>query len=91
MKAMRTGQRADGSPVLPPMPWPNYSRLSDEDAYAIAAYLKSIPAVKHRMPANLPPGTKPAGTALVIPPPSAWDAPKSTPGGAPADSAKKTS
>lgn len=91
VKAMRTGQRADGSPVLPPMPWPNYARLTDEDAYAIAAYLKSIPAVKHRVPASLPPGAKPAGSALALPPPSPWDAPKAPPGSASADSTTKPS
>ncbi len=87
VKTIRTGQRADGSPVLPPMPWPNYSRLSDEDAYAIAAYLKSIPPVKHKSPADLAPGARVTGSAMTIPAPSAWDAPKP----AAADTAKQAS
>ena len=76
-----TGQRADGSPVLPPMPWPMYSRLTDEDAYAIAAYLKSLPPVWHKVPDKLPPGSKAVATDWVLPKPSAWDAPKAPPPG----------
>jgi len=87
VKTIRTGQRADGSEVLPPMPWPMYSNMTDEDAYAIAAYLKSLPAVSHRVPDKLPPGTKPAKNDWVLPEPLAWDAPRTPPGGAPADSA----
>lgn len=71
--AIRTGHRPDGSPILPPMPWPTYSHLSDEDAFALAAYLKSLPPVHHRPPDRLPPGKK-APAALVFPPPPAWDA-----------------
>ena len=83
--AVRTGHKKDGSPVLPPMPWPNYAQFTDEDAYALAAFLKSIPPVVHAVPKNLPAGAK-APTALVFPPPPAWDAPKSPPeGGAPPD------
>jgi hypothetical protein len=90
VKTIRTGQRADGSVVLPPMPWPMYSHLSDEDAYAIAAYLKSLPPVKHKNPDRLPPGKKPSGPALVFTAPSAWDAPRTPPpGSAPADTTKK--
>jgi mono/diheme cytochrome c family protein len=76
VKTIRTGQRADGTPVLPPMPWPMYTNLSDDDAYSIAAYLKSLPPVSHKVPDKLPPGTKPGPHDLVIPPPSAWDAPR---------------
>jgi len=76
VKTIRTGQRADGTPVLPPMPWPMYTNLSDDDAYSIAAYLKSLPPVSHKVLDKLPPGTKPGPHDLVIPPPSAWDAPR---------------
>jgi mono/diheme cytochrome c family protein len=76
VKTMRTGQRADGTPVLPPMPWPMYTNLSDDDAYAIAAYLKSLPAVAHKVPDKLPPGSKAAASDWVVPQPTAWDAPK---------------
>ena len=88
VKAIRTGQRADGSPVLPPMPWPMFSRMPDEDAYAVAAYLRSLPPVLHKVPDKLPPGAKVTGAALVFPPPPAWDAPKAPPQGTPADSTR---
>ena len=88
---MRTGQRADGSPLLPPMPWPSLARMSDEDAFAIAAYLKSLPPVKHKVPGRLPPGAKAAGSIIHWPSPSAWDAPRTPPsGGAPPGAAGKT-
>jgi len=82
--AFRTGHKKDGAPVLPPMPWPNYAQFTDEDAYAVAAFLKSIPPVVHAVPKNLPPKAK-APTALVFPPPPAWDAPKGPPPGAAPD------
>lgn len=84
VKAIRTGMRADGTEVLPPMPWPMYTNLSDDDAYSIAAYLKSLPAVSHKVPDKLPPGAKPDPSDFILPQPGAWDAPKSA---APGDTA----
>jgi mono/diheme cytochrome c family protein len=74
VKAIRTGVRPNGTPLLPPMPWPDFARMTDEDAHAIAAYLKSLPPVKHLMPETVPPGHKWKGVALAFPPPPAWDA-----------------
>ena len=88
VKTIRTGQRADGTPVLPPMPWGMYAHMSDEDAYAVAAYLKSLPAVKHQVPDKLPPGSKAASSDWVLPTPLAWDAPKGPPEGSPPDTTK---
>lgn len=76
VRALRSGVRKDGSPILPPMPWQNYARLSEEDMGALIAYLRSIPAVKHVVPARIPPGQKPTGPVFSLPPPPAWDAPK---------------
>jgi mono/diheme cytochrome c family protein len=81
VKAFRVGQRPDGSPLLPPMPWQDFAAFSDEDAYAITAYLKSIPPVQHKVPDRLAPGVK-APVALVFPAPPAWDAPRTPPPGA---------
>lgn len=72
---LKTGTRKDGSKVLPPMPWPWFSNLSDEDAHAIAAYLKSIPPVEHVVPAALPPGKKAKGPTIAFPAPAQWDLP----------------
>jgi mono/diheme cytochrome c family protein len=78
--AIRTGQRPDGSHILlPPMPWPDFSHLTDKDAYAIAAYLKSIPAVSHKPPDIVPPGKKASTPVIPFPVPGKWDAPPAPP------------
>lgn len=45
----------NGRSLLPPMPWPNYRNLKDEDIQAIFAYLKTLPPVKNVVPAPIPP------------------------------------
>jgi mono/diheme cytochrome c family protein len=45
--AIREGRRPDGSIIGPPMPMPLYRSISDTDAAAIVAYLRSVPAVKN--------------------------------------------
>ncbi len=57
------------------MPWLSFSNLTDEDAHAIAAYLKSLRPVRHRVPDPLEPGAKLEGSVHVFPPPSEWDVP----------------
>ncbi len=57
-KALREGKfkGMEGTrPLLPPMPWQNYTALNDEDLAAVFAYLQSIPPVKNVVPAPLPP------------------------------------
>jgi mono/diheme cytochrome c family protein len=80
--AIKGGKRLDGSPMLPPMPWQNYAGMSDEDLNAIAAYLLSLPPVKHAVPDRVAPGMKPAGSFLTFPAPSEWDVPKTPAAGA---------
>lgn len=56
VQAIRTGRHmGQGRPILPPMPVPVYQNFSDDELKAIFAYLKSIPAVKNRVPAPRPP------------------------------------
>ncbi len=56
IKALRTGKdMGEGRPILPPMPWENFAKLTDADLKAIFAYLKSIPAVKNAVPEPMPP------------------------------------
>ena len=55
VKAIRTGARPDGRILAPIMPWKNYGTLTDSDAAAIAAYLKSLPAAPHKSPAPTQP------------------------------------
>lgn len=44
-----------GRELLPPMPWPAYGQLSDDDMQAVFAFLQSIPAISNRVPEPLPP------------------------------------
>jgi mono/diheme cytochrome c family protein len=45
--ALRDGKRPDGTIIGPPMPIDFYRQLSDRDAAAIAAYLRSIRPIRH--------------------------------------------
>jgi mono/diheme cytochrome c family protein len=72
--AIRTGNRPDGRQLAVVMPWMSFSKLTHEDALAIAAYIKTLPPVKHKVPEPVPPGQQPTGSLLTFPAPSAWDA-----------------
>ena len=71
--AFRAGHRPDQTPILPPMPWFAYAWMSDDDAYALAAFIKNLPPVRHRAPDRIPPGTPATGPRLTFPPPPEWD------------------
>ncbi|HET8727297.1 MAG TPA: c-type cytochrome [Alphaproteobacteria bacterium] len=43
VRAVRTGERPDGRILAPIMPFHSYAALTDEDAYALAGFLKSMP------------------------------------------------
>jgi mono/diheme cytochrome c family protein len=47
--AIREGKRPDGSKLTGRMPSPAYHVLTDDDAKAIVAYLRSVPAVVNRI------------------------------------------
>ena len=56
LMALRTGRHeGKGRPILPPMPYQYVGSLSDEDLKAVFAYLRSIPAVRNRVPAPIDP------------------------------------
>jgi len=56
IQAMRTGKHAGtGRPILPPMPWQEYAKMTDDDLRAIFAYLKSIPPISNVVPQPIPP------------------------------------
>ena len=59
IRAIRAGQSRDGRVLVPVMPWPSYAALTMPDARALVAYLRSIPAVKFEVPANVKPGERP--------------------------------
>jgi len=62
--AMRTGRHeGSGRRILPPMPVPNVAAMSDADLKAVFAYLRSIPAIRNRVPEPLPPASAHAAGA----------------------------
>jgi len=53
IKAIREGKSKglDGTrPLLPPMPWPVYKNMTDEDLKSIFAYLKTVKPVENIVP-----------------------------------------
>ena len=47
IKTIRTGKKPEGEALAPPMPWPVYSKMTDEDLKAVFAYLKTLPPVRN--------------------------------------------
>ncbi|HYV66181.1 MAG TPA: nucleotide disphospho-sugar-binding domain-containing protein, partial [Myxococcales bacterium] len=47
LRAIRDGVGRDGRLQMPPMPFASWQHMSDEDALAIVAYLRSVPPVKN--------------------------------------------
>ena len=63
IKTLRTGRHMGTSrEILPPMPWFNYGKMTDDDLKAVYAYLRSIPPVHNRVPDPLPPAGAPNAT-----------------------------
>ncbi len=58
IKVLRNGERPDGRELAPMMPWRSYAALTEADAQALAAYLKSLPPVRHQVPAPVGPDLK---------------------------------
>lgn len=64
IQAMKTGKHMGVSrPILPPMPWPSYGQLTDDDLKSIYAFLRTIPAVHNRVPDPVPPPNAAGGAA----------------------------
>jgi len=56
VETIRTGRHMGrGREVLPPMPVQVYRNWTDADFEAVFSYLRSIPAIKNRVPEPLPP------------------------------------
>ena len=56
VKAIKTGRHMGVSrPILPPMPWPFFRNLTEEDLGAIFTYLRTIPPVHNRVPEPVEP------------------------------------
>jgi hypothetical protein len=58
IKTIRTGKHLgikEGRPILPPMPWYNVAKLTNDDLRAVYAYLRSLPPVSNQVPVPVPP------------------------------------
>lgn len=56
--AITKGERPDGRILAPIMPWKDLAHLTKTDALAIAAYLKSLPPVRNKVPGPFGPSEK---------------------------------
>ncbi len=68
--ALRLGVRPDGSQLHPIMPYMDWSALSDQDAYDLAAAILAIPPVSNQIPPSEL-ATEPAAFAPAQTPPAA--------------------
>ncbi|MFY7778004.1 MAG: c-type cytochrome [Elstera sp.] len=66
IKAVRAGVRPDGRQLAPVMPYMSYSKLTDADASALVAYLKSLKPIKNATPALVGPSEKPKAPYLTM-------------------------
>ncbi|TKJ29529.1 MAG: hypothetical protein CEE40_07895 [Chloroflexi bacterium B3_Chlor] len=60
--AMRTGVRPDGTVMVTFMPWPVYTRWTEDDLRAVWLYLRSLEPVAHEAPASVLTGQAATGT-----------------------------
>lgn len=70
--AITTGKRPDGRILAPPMPVQSFKHLTHADALAIAAYLKSLPPVKNKVPGPFGPNEKPTSFVYQVLPPDKY-------------------
>jgi mono/diheme cytochrome c family protein len=66
IRAIRTGVRPDGRVLAPMMPWPNYAALTDEDARALARYIKGLAPVRNPVPPMTGAGQTPPAPYLTV-------------------------
>ena len=56
--AVRAGVGRHAGRRIMVMPWQAYARISEEDAWSIVGYLKSLAPVRHRVPQDVAPGSQ---------------------------------
>jgi mono/diheme cytochrome c family protein len=66
--ALTAGKRPDGRVLAPIMPWRAFAHLTKSDAYAIAAYLKSLRPVRNDVPGPFGPNDAPTVFVMKIVP-----------------------
>jgi len=79
--AITKGERPDGRKLAPIMPWRDFAHLSRADALAIAAYLRSLPPVKHAVAGPFGPDAKVDVFVMSVLPADVYNGmPKAAPG-----------
>jgi mono/diheme cytochrome c family protein len=71
--AVRVGVRPDKTPILPPMALyvPGWAKMTDDDAMALAKFIKSIPPIENAVPkSEFKPAGPPPGAGGGAPPPA---------------------
>ncbi|MBA2356011.1 MAG: c-type cytochrome [Acidobacteria bacterium] len=59
LDTLRNGRhQGRGRQLLPPMPWPAFGQKDDADLKAIFAYLRTVPAVRNKVPDPVAPAGK---------------------------------
>src|SRR5271157_5538081 len=66
--AIRKGKRPDGSELSGVMPFESFSHLTDDDAMAIAVFLKSLPPVSNKVVSYKSTDRVPIAVSAVLPP-----------------------
>ncbi len=67
--AFQNGNRTDGKKIVPLMPFFLFHNMTDDDADAIVAYLRTVPGRNHQVKANEPPfSLYNDGTVTSLPP-----------------------
>jgi mono/diheme cytochrome c family protein len=66
--AFTTGVRPDGRILAPIMPYEDFKHMTKSDAQAVAAYLKSLPPVKHAVPGPFGPSETPTTFVMAVMP-----------------------
>jgi mono/diheme cytochrome c family protein len=72
--AIRKGKRPDGTDISPVMPWPGFAHLTDEDAFAIAAFLAGLPPIAEKAPGPFKPDDKVTVFVSAVLPADAYNA-----------------
>jgi hypothetical protein len=64
--AITKGERPDGRMLAPIMPWHAFASLTRQDINAIVAFLKTLPAVRNKVPGPFGPSEKPSAFVMKI-------------------------
>lgn len=73
LTALREGRNREGKIIFPPMPVPTYNNMSDDDAKAIVAFLRTVKPIHNEVPESkykVPQQAMPPAKGLPAPPAS---------------------